>query len=245
MPETSTINPSNWRVRVIGRSFERAAASSGDRRTPDAIARRALRSSTRLVDAALELAEQVDCSSFTIQDVLDRANVSLQTFYRHFQGKDELLLAVMEEAISTQTEKWSRTAQRIGDDVGRVRFIVKAPFSRPEMRGSRAIVLEHVRLSLMQHYAPELRAADTSYLMLLAGAIRAAQVSGRFPGVDVEEEAELIMDLVLARYHGLVTGLTQRSHIREGNHVWAACFAALRRNEISSVKSRSGEHGSL
>src|SRR5271155_3333619 len=102
MPETSITNPSNWRVRVIDRSFERAAASSGDRRTPDAIARRALRSSSRLVVAALELAEEVDSSSFTVQDVLDRADISLQTFYRHFQNKDELLLAVMEEAISTQ-----------------------------------------------------------------------------------------------------------------------------------------------
>jgi threonine dehydrogenase-like Zn-dependent dehydrogenase len=49
-----------------------------------------------MVEAALRLIEQDGLASFTVQDVLSRADVALQTFYRHFSSKDEFLLAVLE-----------------------------------------------------------------------------------------------------------------------------------------------------
>jgi TetR/AcrR family transcriptional regulator len=228
---------SNWKTRVIERSIERAAASPGDRRKPESIARRALRPTTRIVQAAIHLAEESGTSSFTVQDVLQRADVSLQTFYRHFQGKDDLLLAVLEESVASSTAEWGRLTARLVDPVGRVEFIVKAPFSgAPVSRLSPMIVHEHIRL--MVRYAREVRAADEPYHQLLTEAIATAQEANQFPGVDPPEEAEMIMALVLARFHNRVLGVVTRTASQEGNHLWAFCCAALSRNEDKRPTTR-------
>jgi AcrR family transcriptional regulator len=221
---------SNWRDRVVDRSVERSAASPGDRRTPESVAMRALRPSTRMVHAAMELAEERGGASFTVQDVLLRAGVALQTFYRYFPGKDELLLAVIEESVSEQTASYRRDIARIDDPVARVEFVVKAPFLAGKKRPlSPMIVREHLRL--MEHYALEVRRADDSYRDLLREAIDAAKVAGRFGGVDAAEESELIMSLVLTRYHSRILGVVAGTAIHEAEHVWLFCYAALRRHE--------------
>jgi AcrR family transcriptional regulator len=221
---------SNWRTRVVDRSVERAAASPGDRRTPESIAKRALRPTTEMVQAAMELAEERAGESFTVQDVLLRADVSLQTFYRYFQGKDELILAVIEESVSEQTTSYRREIAGIEDPVARVEFVVKAPFlSEKERPLSPMIVREHLRL--MEHYAREVRGADDSYRELLREAIEAAQAAARFPGVDAADESELIMSFILTRYHNLILGVVPGSATEEAEHVWTFCCAALSRQE--------------
>jgi AcrR family transcriptional regulator len=225
----------NWRARVVDRSVERAAASPGDRRTPESIARRALRPTTGMVKAAMELAEERGGASFTVQDVLLRAGVSLQTFYRHFPGKDELILAVIEESVCAQTASYRREIAGIEDPVARVEFIVKAPFLGGKRRSlSPMIVREHLRL--MEDHAREVRAADDSYREVLREAIEAAQAAHRFAGVDAAEESEMIMALVLTRYHNFVLGVVARSATKEAEHVWRFCLAALDR-------PRSGDGG--
>ena len=59
-----------------------------------------------MVHVAVELAQERGLDSFTVQDVLKRADVSIQTFYRHFDSKDELLLAVLEEAVAVQASEY-------------------------------------------------------------------------------------------------------------------------------------------
>ena len=97
-------SPRHWQDRVVSRSVERAAASPGDRRSPESVARRALKPATKMVAAATGLLDETGSSSFTVQDVLAHADTSVQTFYRHFSSKDELLLAVLEEIVSASTD---------------------------------------------------------------------------------------------------------------------------------------------
>src|SRR4051812_25426833 len=49
------------------------------------------------VAAARDLAAATGSSAFTVQQVVERAGGSLKSFYRHFEGKDDLLLALLEE----------------------------------------------------------------------------------------------------------------------------------------------------
>jgi AcrR family transcriptional regulator len=218
-----------WKTRVIERSVERAAASSGDRRSYNSIAERALRPTRRIVEAATELAQETNGKPFTVQDVLDRANVSLQTFYRHFGSKDDLLLAVIEESVTTSAEAYRAKALKLSDPVARVESVVKAPFARDGTRLSATITREHLRL--LESHAREVRSADDPYRRLLAEMIAAAQDAGRFPGVDANEEADMIMGLVLARYHSLVLGVARHSFAREAVHIWSFCVGALSRGE--------------
>ena len=61
---------------------------------------RALARSSRFLATALELVEESGRADFTIQTLIDRSNLSLRAFYQHFAGKEELLLALYENATS-------------------------------------------------------------------------------------------------------------------------------------------------
>jgi AcrR family transcriptional regulator len=220
----------HWQDRVVARSMERAAASSGDRRSPESVARRALKPAAKIVKAATELLDETESSSFTVQDVLERADTSLQTFYRHFSGKDELLLAVLEEIVCRSTDHYRRLALRYPDPLLQLERTVKGPFlatRRPAH--SRLVVREHLRL--VELYPDDVRLADLPFKELLADAVRAAQAAGRFPGVDADEEAELINDFVRVRFHGLALGQVQKPKSVEGERVWRFCLGGLARNE--------------
>ena len=58
------------------------------------------RSDTFTIATALELVEESGRADFTIQTLIDRSNLSLRAFYQHFAGKEELLLALYENATS-------------------------------------------------------------------------------------------------------------------------------------------------
>jgi AcrR family transcriptional regulator len=65
---------------------------------PDARAR-AQERSTRFVDAALDLVAERNSLGFTLQEVVDRAHLSLHAFYQLFESKDALVEAVLEESL--------------------------------------------------------------------------------------------------------------------------------------------------
>jgi AcrR family transcriptional regulator len=213
--------------RVVARSVERAAASPRDRRTQTSIAQRALRPATRIVQAATELSRQGATASFTVQDVIERADVSLQTFYRHFGGKDDLILAVIEEEVARGAEGYRKRAARLDDPIARVESVIKGPFTRGSRQDPGMVTREHIRL--LDTRAREVWAADAPYRNLLAETLLTAQEAGQFPGVDPHEEADMITTLVLARFHQLVLGAETRSFAREATHIWSFCLAALSR----------------
>jgi AcrR family transcriptional regulator len=222
-----------WKNRVIERSVERAAASGRNRRAYQSIAERALRPTTRIVQSASELAQESTGAPFTVREILGRAHVSLQTFYRHFGSKDDLLLAVIEESVTRSAERYRAGAFGLDDAVARVEYVVKAPFASQPHPMSATITREHLRL--LEGHAREVEAADDAYRRLLADTIRSAQEQGRFLGLEADEEADTIMTLVLARYHGVVLGVTSRPLADEAAEIWAFCQAALRRGEGGRV----------
>jgi AcrR family transcriptional regulator len=78
----------DWQRRVVGRSLRTATKRSIDR-------------GSNLIRAAATLLERSNGDGFTVQDVADEAGQSLRTLYQYFESKDDLLLAVFEEAMRT------------------------------------------------------------------------------------------------------------------------------------------------
>ena len=64
---------------------------------------------------------------FTTQELVKEAGVALQTFYRYFESKDQLLVAVLEDLIGSQTRAREAQAAEISDPVARLRFYVTWP----------------------------------------------------------------------------------------------------------------------
>jgi AcrR family transcriptional regulator len=78
----------HWHRRVVDRSLGPATRRSIDR-------------GASLIRAAATLLERSDGAGFTVQEVADEAGQSLRTLYQYFESKDDLLLAVFEEAMRT------------------------------------------------------------------------------------------------------------------------------------------------
>lgn len=103
-----------WEVRAALRLIERSRTSTA-RDIPGDIVR-----------AAIELAEGDAGGDFTVKQAAERAGVALQTFYRYFGSKDELLLAMFEETIAQGMQSFF--AETVGAaPVERLRHLIVGP----------------------------------------------------------------------------------------------------------------------
>jgi AcrR family transcriptional regulator len=78
--------------------------------------RRVRRTRDRLGDALVELLVQKPFDDITVQDVLDRAEVSRSTFYTHYRDKNDLFLSDAEEFF----EGMATALSRFGDKSERI-----------------------------------------------------------------------------------------------------------------------------
>ncbi len=78
-----------------------------------------------LLDAALEVMRSDDTIDPRVTDIVSTAGLSNQAFYRHFRGKDELLLALLADGRERLTTTVERRMARATDDAARVRAWVE------------------------------------------------------------------------------------------------------------------------
>jgi AcrR family transcriptional regulator len=69
----------------------------------------------RLVRAARELMARKGIGATSIQQITDTADVGFGSFYNHFDSKDAIAAAVMEEAIESFGDAADRLAERLDD----------------------------------------------------------------------------------------------------------------------------------
>jgi AcrR family transcriptional regulator len=111
LSEAGSASGSAWRERAVERSLERARS-------------RAEEKVQRFLDATVELIDERGGLDFTLQDVVDRSEQSLRSFYQFFGGKDQLLLAVAEEAMREVTHNLREVAMAGDDPLDRLRIAV-------------------------------------------------------------------------------------------------------------------------
>lgn len=71
----------------------------------------------RLVVAAVELFYRHGFQAVGIDQVIDKAGVTKTTFYKHFESKDDLMVAAVERRDQWESAAWARAVQKkVGDD---------------------------------------------------------------------------------------------------------------------------------
>ena len=115
---------------AVARSIEKARARAQER-------------TTRFVDAALDLTAERNSLEFTLQDVVDRAGLSLHAFYQLFESKDALVEAVLEESLERGVAELRQRIDVETDPLARLRAFVVGYFelataSRQPMFGAGA-----------------------------------------------------------------------------------------------------------
>lgn len=211
-----------WRARALERSLEGAQARSVARME-------------RLVAAARDLANETGSAAFTVTQVAERAGLSLKSFYRCFSGKDDLLLALLEEDSRIGAALLAELINRHRDPVERLAAYVRellGMLCHPGAVGyAGVLVREYLRLS--EERPDDLEVALAPLTTLLAAELRAAAALGAIPDLDAERTAATVFGLVLAGIHAVTLGRADPHE--EAEHVWRFCWggiagAARRRN---------------
>lgn len=129
----------HWHRRVVGRSLQDATQRSIDR-------------GARLIRAAARVLERTNGESLTVQEVADEAGQSLRTLYQYFASKDDLLLAVYEEAMHTYARLIRAAIADVDDPVERLAAGLIASARLPALHDKAGVDrgLSHLRLQLAQ-----------------------------------------------------------------------------------------------
>jgi AcrR family transcriptional regulator len=207
-----------WKQRAVERST-RAAKLRAEQRVQ------------RFLDAAQVIIAEKGSTDFTVQEVVDRSRQSLRSFYQHFDGKHELLLALFEDALRRATEQIRAAAQGQADPLDRLKVAVQLLFelSRPDPAARRPLFTDFAPQLLLTHPA-EVRVAHASLLALLAELLTEASAAGELrAGVDPRRAAGLTMQTVMFVAQSAVVSDGDDLPVITADEVWEFCahgFAA-------------------
>jgi AcrR family transcriptional regulator len=203
---------------------ERAAARSPSVRRSRV---RSVEHARQIVEAARRLLETKG-GAFTTQELIKEAGVALQTFYRYFGGKDELLLAVVEEVIADGCAAMRERAEDLPGPLERLHEYVTGTLAgvSPDLLGpSRFLTAEHYRLH--QLFPDELGAASRPFVDLLIPEIEAAADAGLLHPDDVEAGAWFVTQLAMGTFHHYAFVTPDEPIDVVAERLWRFCVRAL------------------
>jgi AcrR family transcriptional regulator len=180
-----------------------------------------------IVDAARRLIA-VKGDQFTTQDLVKEAGVALQTFYRHFGGKDQLLLAVVEDLIAEACENLERVAAVFDDPVERLHCYVTTVLggvAEDDSVGNRFITAEHWRL--YQLFPEEMANANRPFADLVERELRDAAAQGQLHPTDPASDGWFVMKLVMAVFHDYAFAPHAERRADIADRTWQFCLAAF------------------
>jgi AcrR family transcriptional regulator len=179
-----------WKRQSVERSLRTARARAQER-------------SDRFVAATVELMGEKGGLDFTVQDVVDRARMSIRTFYNFFESKDDLLSAVHETIVAKEVvPRLRKRCERESDPILRIRAYIEGLYELTSDRSpvSRAMTTFANRLAetrpaeLDRTFQPQIDLVGE----LIQGAIEAKRLQ---PTIDPEKLAYLLHHTVLVIVH--------------------------------------------
>ena len=207
----------SWRERAVERSLRTARAKAMSR-------------SDRFIQAAIEILTETGRTDFTVQELIERSKTSLRSFYQHFSGKEELLLALFEEVIATSTAEW-RTQVGSSDDVlDGLHFVVDMVHAQavaPAGNGiNRALSVFHLQLA-------ESRPAEYARVLaplreLILDLVKRGVDEGTFRAdIDADTLATIMMQTIVGAAHMHALGSEPTGEPIDTEQLWQFCLGGL------------------
>jgi AcrR family transcriptional regulator len=150
----------------------------------------------RLLDAAFSVMQASGDLDPRVSDIVRESGLSNQAFYRHFAGKDELLLAVLEEGRRRMVEYLTRRMATVPAGEARVRRWIEGVMQQARDRAAAARTRPFaVNDTRLRDRFPEESAQTTELLLApLRDAVAAA-------GGDPERDAGAVYHLTIGSMH--------------------------------------------
>lgn len=183
-----------------------------------------------MLDAARILIERKG-DEFTTQELAAEAGVALQTFYRYFASKDELLLAVIGDAMFKACESLALDASEMPDPLDRVRHFVMSILERLDGDPKSAAMSRFVvstRWRLHKQFPKELAEAEKPFVDLVRSEVNAAAELGLLNPSDSEWDSWFLTELVRAVFHYYAFAAHDDGEIDiVKERLWRFCLTAL------------------
>ncbi|MCU1459637.1 MAG: hypothetical protein JWL73_3729 [Actinomycetia bacterium] len=146
----------------------------------------------RLVDAAFTVMRRDDAIDPRVADIVRESGLSNQAFYRHFSGKDELLLAVLDHGRRQLVATLDRRMAGAPDGIGRVRAWIEGVLEQARnaeaAANTRPFAIDGIRLT--DRFPDEAATSNEQLLAPLRDAIAEA-------GGDPERDTAAIYELAM------------------------------------------------
>jgi AcrR family transcriptional regulator len=229
-PETALDVSPVWQARALDRSLDQARGRALDRMT-------------RLVASARDLANETGSAAFTVVQVAQRAGFSLKVFYRCFAGKDELLLALVEEDSRLGAGLLAEHLAAHSDPVDRLRAYVEGLFgllTHPGAVGyAGVLVREHRRLG--EARPRELQQSLAPLVDLLASELASANAAGVTEIQDPGRAAATVFGVLLGGINDVTTGEADPPEMAAW--LWQFCWSGLAPRQTALVSDGPDKGG--
>jgi AcrR family transcriptional regulator len=153
----------------------------------------------RLIEASFVLVRQTGTLEPTVGEIVARAGLSNQAFYRHFRSKNELLLAMLDEGIRILASYLEHRIRKARSPDRRIRQwiggLLEQALNDDAAHATRPFALSRARLSEL--FPEEVRRSEARLTDMLCELIREAETAGELGGVDPQRDAELVYNLAM------------------------------------------------
>jgi len=201
-----------WKQRAVERSTK-AAKLRAEQRVE------------RFLDAAQAIITKKGTTDFTVQEVVDRSRQSLRSFYQHFNGKHELLLALFEDALKRAADQIRAAATGQEDPLDRLKVAVQLLFelSRPDPTAQRPLFTDFAPQLLVSH-PTETKVAHAPLLNLFTELMTDADAAGKLRAhVNPHRMAALTMQTVMFVAQSSAPADDEKAHSLTADEAWDFC----------------------
>ena len=201
------------RVEVAEEAEERPV---WEQRSLARVGRQALQRSRKIIRAARALVEEGGLEALTLRPLLETSGLSRRAFYDRFDGMDDVLLALFEDAMARGAEGLGKQVAKVEGAPEKIEAIVRAMASsaRSAARSRKYILAmssEHARLA--EQRPAELRQATRPLNGLMARILDEGMREGTVRKADPEGLAEML--------HALVASEVRRNlHLERPSKRW-------------------------
>jgi AcrR family transcriptional regulator len=153
---------------------------------------------SRLLTAAMQVLQRSGWWGFKVESVLRQANLSTRSFYRHFEKKSDLLLALLEFELGGAAIALRRVTEAADTPSDKVRAYVGATIDmayREDLAKPSSLFASHWR-ELLPEYPEALERISDRMMAPLADAISEGKDRGEFHTDDPIADARAVYFLV-------------------------------------------------
>jgi AcrR family transcriptional regulator len=165
---------------------------------------------------------------FTVQDIVDRARMSIRTFYNFFASKEDVLVAVHETILANEVvPRLRKRCNGESDPILKIKVYIEGIFALTSKPGPTSRALTTFRNRLAETRPDDLDRAFMPQIELVQELVKGVADAGRLKGqLSADKAAYLIHHTVLAAVHDRI--LTPSHDIGvTSDDLWVFCCTGI------------------